>query len=356
MQCRHARLWRENGSLPPPRDLPAPQSSVSVVVAARNEAENLPDLLAALTAGQTRVPDEILVVDDHSTDQSRELVLAYQDRGVYGLCSEGHGKRAALRSGCAMARGDILLFTDADCRPGPGWVEALSGMISSGEARFVAGPVLVRDGASLLCRYDALESQGMMVVIAAGYLEGAPVLAQGASMGLRRQDLLDAGGFTALPDRASGDDVFLMERFREHWPGACRFVARRDALVWTGAPPDWRGLLRQRLRWASKSGAIRSARARASMILVFLSSMGMLLYLAGLPWWPNTLRLWGGVAVLLKVWGDLLVLRAGWIFGGQPDTRRILPLAMVIHPLLVVYAGLLGPLQRQYIWKGRKVR
>lgn len=354
MQWGHFRRWRTHHG--PTETASDRNLTVSVIVAARNEAEHLPALLDALVAGQRRVPDEICIVDDHSSDRSQELVLGRGNPVVRWLTAEGMGKRAALRTGCAAARGDILLFTDADCRPAPGWVDALCRTLETSSARFVAGPVIVQDEARAVTRYDALESQGMMVVIASAFLQGRPVLAQGASMGIRRQDLMEVGGFDHLPDRASGDDVFIMERVRDRWPDGCRFVRRRDAVVWTGAPSSWLALLRQRLRWTSKAAAIRSMPARWAMIRVFSASLVVLVYILGLPWLPGYLHWAGGAAVLLKISGDLLVLREGWRFSGQSESRRILPVALVMHPLLVVITGLAGPLRKDYRWKGRRVR
>jgi glycosyltransferase involved in cell wall biosynthesis len=94
---------------------------VSIIVPARNEAHNLPGLLASLKALDPR-PLEIVVVDDHSTDGTGDIARA---AGVHvvsppPLPAGWNGKPWACRTGASEARGEYLLFTDADTVHAPG--------------------------------------------------------------------------------------------------------------------------------------------------------------------------------------------------------------------------------------------
>jgi 4,4'-diaponeurosporenoate glycosyltransferase len=94
---------------------PARMPSVSVIVPARNEADNLPALLASLAKLEPR-PLEIIVVDDHSTDDTGDLARAAGAKVVVpGPLPPGWiGKPWACAAGAAAARGELYLFTDAD--------------------------------------------------------------------------------------------------------------------------------------------------------------------------------------------------------------------------------------------------
>ncbi len=98
---------------------------VSVIVPARNEEANLPTLLDSLLSTTYR-PVEILVVDDRSTDGSAALVRARAERDDRLRLIEGaelppgwFGKPWACLQGYRQARGDLILFTDADTRHAP---------------------------------------------------------------------------------------------------------------------------------------------------------------------------------------------------------------------------------------------
>ena len=95
---------------------------MSVIVPARNEEASLGACLESLTA-QTGLPFEIIVVDDHSTDRTREIASSFPNVRILdaGPLPEGWtGKNNAVTTGARAARGDWLLFTDADTVHLPG--------------------------------------------------------------------------------------------------------------------------------------------------------------------------------------------------------------------------------------------
>jgi 4,4'-diaponeurosporenoate glycosyltransferase len=120
---------------------PAPGATalVSVVIPARNEASSITTLLASLAA-QSRPADEIVVVDDQSDDGTGALARAFPGVTVVAgapLADGWTGKAWACHQGAAIARGDLLVFLDADVRLAPRALEelvrrhaALGGLVS----------------------------------------------------------------------------------------------------------------------------------------------------------------------------------------------------------------------------------
>lgn len=109
-----ALLWR----LPRPRPgVPVPDlGRVVAVIPARNEADRLPRLLASL-ARQTRPPDQIVVVDDDSDDGTAEVARGFAGVEVVTAppVPDGWtGKSWACATGVDAARGEVLVFLDAD--------------------------------------------------------------------------------------------------------------------------------------------------------------------------------------------------------------------------------------------------
>lgn len=97
--------------------------SISVIVPAYNAAATLPPCLAALAAqSYPRDAYEVIVVDDGSTDNTADLARA---AAVRVITQPNAGPAAARNRGAAAANGELLLFTDADCAPTPGWIAAL---------------------------------------------------------------------------------------------------------------------------------------------------------------------------------------------------------------------------------------
>jgi glycosyltransferase involved in cell wall biosynthesis len=123
---------------PPRRYAADPVPTVSVIVPARDAAATLPALLDALAA-QERPPDEVIVVDDGSTDATPEI--AGRHRVVTTVVpGGGDGPGAARNLGVARSTGEVLAFTDADCAPTPRWLAAALAAFDDG-ADLVQGAV-----------------------------------------------------------------------------------------------------------------------------------------------------------------------------------------------------------------------
>lgn len=99
------------------------EPKLSVVIPAHNEAKILPAILRALEH-QTREPDEIILVDNASTDQTREL-LARDFPNVCYIFEPKKGIAYARSAGFTAAHGDIIARLDADTIPVPTWAETI---------------------------------------------------------------------------------------------------------------------------------------------------------------------------------------------------------------------------------------
>lgn len=89
---------------------------VSVVIPAKDRAHTLPYCLESVLA-QTRPAQEVIVVDDHSTDQTKQVIDSFADRGVrYLPLTDGVGAQAARNAGVAAARSSWIAFQDSDDR------------------------------------------------------------------------------------------------------------------------------------------------------------------------------------------------------------------------------------------------
>jgi len=117
---------------------------VSVIVPARDATATLQSTLDAL-AGQSLAPDrfEVIVVDDASIDGTAALA---REAGARVLSASGKGPAAARNAGARVASGEILAFTDADCAPAAGWLEAALEALR--EADLVQGAVRPPPGAA----------------------------------------------------------------------------------------------------------------------------------------------------------------------------------------------------------------
>ncbi len=118
---------------------------VSVIIPVRNGAEVLPRCLEALRRQSWRGGAEILVVDNASTDDLEEVRRRFPE--VRWFRDEGPGSYSARNRGLEEARGEIIVFTDADCQPDSTWIEQGGAALNRDGATIVGGEVVWLDPA-----------------------------------------------------------------------------------------------------------------------------------------------------------------------------------------------------------------
>jgi glycosyltransferase involved in cell wall biosynthesis len=129
------KLGQDNSALPH-RPLPG-YPFVSIIVCSYNGAKTLEPCLKSL--GQIDYPNyEIILIDDGSTDNTREIAARFPDvRYVY---QTNHGLSHARNHGAAIAKGEIFAYTDSDCMADPDWLYYLISTLLSGDYAGVGGP------------------------------------------------------------------------------------------------------------------------------------------------------------------------------------------------------------------------
>jgi mycofactocin system glycosyltransferase len=188
---------------------------VSVVVTVRDADEHLPGCLAALAA--LDYPDyEVVVVDDGSTDGTRAVAASHPlaDRGDLRVVSVGSaadplGIGASRNRGVAAATGDVVAFTDADCRPAPTWLADLVPYLAGAD---VVGGRIRPHGDTSISAYEGLHSSLDMGPRASEVRpDGSTPYLPTANLVARRAVLADVG----FPPQNVGEDVDFCWRAHE---------------------------------------------------------------------------------------------------------------------------------------------
>src|SRR5438477_556083 len=181
---------------------------VSVVVASYNGARTLKPCLESLT--RLSYPDyEVILVDDGSTDSTPEI--ARQFPGVRCLRQDNHGLSVARNTGIAAATGEIVAFTDSDCRADEDWLYYLVDDLLSGEFVGMGGHNFLPPDDSFVAAAVMVSPGGPAhVMLTDREAEHVP----GCNMVFYKWALEEIGGFDPV-FRTAGDDVDVCWRLQE---------------------------------------------------------------------------------------------------------------------------------------------
>jgi len=124
----------------------------TIVIASKNRYFHIKSLLESLDNQVTRFNLQIIVVDDGSEEEYRNLESKRWTLEV-ARNQSSIGPGCARNQGSSMAESEILIFTDDDCRPKPHWAEAIIFALHSGKYSVVTGPLNVHSDKQLLLRY-----------------------------------------------------------------------------------------------------------------------------------------------------------------------------------------------------------
>ena len=246
---------------------------VSVLVAAYQEAGCIVDTVRRIGASIRRGSGrEIMVGDDGSTDGTWALlVAAFGARAPKSGVDRFHGKLAAadgssialtvlrlphlgkgatLNALAVAARYPVLVTLDADTWPEPFAIEKLAAAFADPRVASAAGVVMIKNGRdNWLLNHQAAEYMKNALVRIGWASLGALDQVPGAFSGLRKKQLLEAGGFPTDSLTEDYEVTFRLMRAGLRRASPPRVVCVSAARVWTEGPSTFRGFIRQRTRW-----------------------------------------------------------------------------------------------------------
>lgn len=334
-----------------------PSIKFSVIIPARNEEENIGTLLTALNNQQyAKECTEIIVIDDHSTDNTADIVKSFTNVQLITLQDDGINsyKKKAIEKGIAAASGEWIITTDADCVPGKDWLHTIAAYITEKKSVFIAAPVAFSSSSSILSVFQSLDFLVLQGITGASVYKNIHSMCNGANMAYKKDVFYAVNGFAGIDNIASGDDMLLMHKIWKQYPQQVHYIKSAAAIVTTTPIQNWKDFFQQRIRWASKAKNYDDKRIMAVLLLVYLfNSVFIVLLIAGCfnyYYWLLAAAAW-----IAKTLVEFPFVQS---VAGFFNKRSLLVYFFFFQPLHILYTVLSGFFGQfgKYEWKGRKVK
>ena len=223
------------------------EPSLSIAIAAFNEGKVIQKTLRSVLDTDYAGELEVIVVDDGSKDDTAAQVEEFtaSDPRIRLVRQPNLGKAAALRQAVAQSRHEIVVFLDADTMFQRGTIRALVQPLAHPLVGAVSGNARVGNLRTFIARCQSLEYICGFNLDRRAYTElNCITVVPGAISAFRRSAILAAGGFSQDTLAEDTDLTLTLHRLGYHIEYA------PDAVAWTEAPETYKGLAKQRFRWA----------------------------------------------------------------------------------------------------------
>ncbi|OJV53027.1 MAG: hypothetical protein BGO31_04545 [Bacteroidetes bacterium 43-16] len=339
----------------------------SIIIPARNEAENIAQCLGSILDNDYPADRfELILIDDFSEDNTVAIASKFSGPNLRIIRLSEHinpeerlnaFKKKALEIGISKAKGTFIITTDADCIVGKNWLRSYARQLNtSDEIQCLAAPVNFipyQGRKNWLYYFQSIDFMTMQGITIASNRLGLGNMSNGANFLFSKMAFETVDGYKGIDQKASGDDMMLMQKIQNRFPGGIDYLFDPKAIVDTPVQPDWASFLNQRIRWASKADSYPQRKLTLVLLLVYLFNLNMLFLAIAACFNPIACKSLQYI-FLSKIIAEIIFVTPLSIFFNKRNELLFLIILQPLHILYIISAGFLGKFGT-YKWKGRSV-
>jgi glycosyltransferase involved in cell wall biosynthesis len=343
-------------------------TTASILIAVRNESANILKLLNDLEKqSYDKTLWEVIIIDDHSTDNTPDLVRAFAEKSSFSLqllelrlflpdyFPEENFKKQALSLGVSKATGELIFTTDGDCRVGPQWIETFVAFYEKTNAKCITSAVKFSDETSLFEKLQSIEFGSLIGTGAATLQWGLPAMSNGANLAYPKWVFEKLNGYTGTATTPSGDDVFWVQKIYKYFPEEVYFLKSKEAIVSTKAQPDLVHFFRQRIRWASKWHLYHDFKISGLALFMFIAQVAGLLTI-GAMFYKSSESVGFFYQFFIRFCVEFVFLATTARYFSKTRIIWVIPFVQILYPFYAIFLGIAVLFRKEYEWKGRRIK
>jgi len=317
----------------------------TILIPFKNEAANIKMLLDDLVLQSVDIP--IIVINDHSSDESAEIVMTYLSKlpnlNLLNM-DKSFGKKQAIDLAIKHYESDFYISLDADVRLHSGWFASLKSILADCNSDLIILPVKMNSGSSFFEAFQVLEFSSLIASTFGAAKIGMPIMCNGANL-VFSADLYKK--YYRMNNYSSGDDMFLLEAALRN-KCIIDYEYKVEVSVNIDAMPTIKSFINQRKRWAGKSLGYRSISIISVALIILLANISIVAISIGALIGYCSLQTLA-FAIFLKILPDFLILRKHLIYFEQKTILRYFAPIFFIYPIYIIataFTGFLSPKRR----------
>jgi cellulose synthase/poly-beta-1,6-N-acetylglucosamine synthase-like glycosyltransferase len=340
------------------------KTSVSIVVAARNEEQNIVTSLRHLSVQHYPAHlFEIIIANDFSEDNTQQFVESFIQSNknspiklinLSDTFKEKTGsKKSAIAEAVKQSKGELIITTDADCTMNVKWIKTIADYYEAHHPYMICGPVAFSEN-SLFDKMQSLEFMSLIGIGAAAIQSRYPLMCNAANLAFKREIFFETGRADVTNETSSGDDTFLMFAIRSKYNDKIAFIKSVDAIVTTQPQFFVKQFFNQRIRWISKVKNYSNHYVQLIGTMFFLFNM-MVLFSGIALFFTKIFMDVFIIGVAVKLFIDFIFMNKIAMFFKKGSLLWLFIPAEVLHVFYLVIISVLI-FSKNYEWKKRSVK
>jgi cellulose synthase/poly-beta-1,6-N-acetylglucosamine synthase-like glycosyltransferase len=326
-----------------------PKNRFSILVSFRNEKDNLPNLLQSLS--ELNYPKElfeVIFIDDNSTDNYTIPHQSYSHSIIQNKSDSLAPKKDAIELGIQQAKNEWIVTTDADCLVPKNWLLSFDQYIQSQPTvQMICGAVFTQTDHRFLQDFQLLDFMSLQSTTLGSFGISMPFMCNGANFCYHKSLFEELNGFEGNIHLASGDDVFLLQKALKKHTKQVHYLNTKENTVLTQPVSSWNALLKQRIRWASKTSAYKSIYPKILAFVIFYGNIAFIIAVLSLIFTPNL-----GFLIVAKIIFDFVLILQSSHLAPKFHFKNYL-LSSLVYPIFTLLIGINVLFVKQYTWKNQ---